>query len=114
MEANKDTQPQPPLIDQLKDYAEIQIKLAKYRAIEGGTSIAASIIADVAVLICMAMAFIFASITLAYYLGYVMGQVWEGFACVAGIYLLIAIAVKYNKRNLERPIVNAIIQKIFK
>ena len=62
MEDNKDTQPQAPLIDQLKEYAETHIKLAKYRAIEGGTSIAASIIADVAVMICMAMAFIFASI----------------------------------------------------
>lgn len=114
MEANKDTPPQAPLIDQLKEYAETRVKLAKYRAIEGGTTIAASIIADVAVMICMAMAFIFASITLAFYLAYVLGQLWEGFACVAGIYLLIAIVVKVNKKSLERPIINTIIQKIFK
>jgi len=114
MEDNKDTQPQAPLIDQLKEYAETHIKLAKYRAIEGGTSIAASIIADLAVMICMAMAFIFASITLAYYLASVFNSLWEGFACVSGIYLLIALVVKYNKKGLERPIINTIIQKIFK
>jgi len=114
MEANKDDQPQAPLIDQLKEYAETHVKLAKYRAIEGGTSIAASIIADVAVMISMAMAFIFASITLAYYLASVFNSFWEGFACVAAGYLLIALIVKYNKKALERPIINAIIQKIFR
>jgi hypothetical protein len=114
MEAEKEEQSQPPILDQLKDYAEIRFKLAKLRAIEGGTSVAAGIIADVAALICMAMAFIFASITLAFYLGYKLNSQWEGFACVAAIYLLIAIVVKINKRRLERPIVNAIIQKIFK
>jgi hypothetical protein len=70
MEANKDNQPEASLIDQLKEYGETRFKLAKYRAIEGGTSIAASIIADVFVMICAAMAFIFASITLAFYLAY--------------------------------------------
>ena len=114
MEDNKDTQPQAPLIDQLKEYAETHVKLAKYRAIEGGTSIAASIIADVFVMMCMAMAFIFASITLAFYLAYVLGQLWQGFACVAAIYLLIALVVKFNKKGLEKPIINAIIQKIFR
>jgi len=113
-ETNKNTPPEASLIDQLKEYGETRIKLAKYRAIEGGTSIAASIIADVAVMICMAMAFIFASITLAFYLAYVLGQLWQGFACVAVIYLLIALAVKFNKKGLERPIINAIIQKIFR
>jgi hypothetical protein len=118
MEENKDTQPPktppPPIIDQLVEYAETRVKLAKYQAIEGGTSIAASIIADVVVIICSAMAFIFASITLAYYLGRVFGAEWEGFGTVAIIYILIAIIVKYNKKGLERPIINALIQKILK
>jgi len=114
-EANKEEQPQqPPILDQLKEYAEIRFNLAKLRAIEGGTSIAASIIADVVALICMSMAFIFASITLAFYLAYVFNSDWEGFGCVAAMYLLIAIVVKMNKSRLERPIINGIIQKIFK
>lgn len=116
MEANKDQQPpqQPPIFDQLKEYAETHIKLAKYRAIEGGTSIAASLIADVAVLFCMLLAFVFASITLAFYLADVLKSNWQGFGCVALIYLLIAIVVKYNKKSLEKPVINAFIQRIFK
>jgi len=115
MEDNKETiPPPPPLVDQLKEYAETSIKLAKYRAIEGGTSIAASMIADVVTIICIAFAFIFASITLAFYLAYVWGSLWEGFGCVALIYLLIAIIVKLNKKSLEKPVINVLIQKILK
>ena len=112
MEAKKETPP--PLIDQLKEYAETRVKLAKYRAIEGGTSIAASIIADVVVIFSMLLAFIFASITLAFFLAYLFNSDWEGFGCVSVIYLTIALVVKYNRKSLEKPVINAIIQKIFK
>lgn len=112
MEANKDTPP--PIIDQLKEYAETRIKLAKYQAIEGGTTIAASLIADVVSAVSMVLAFIFASFTLAYFLGSLFSATWAGFGCVAIIYFLIAWAIKANKQKLEKPIINAFIQKIFK
>ncbi|WP_158990513.1 phage holin family protein [Mucilaginibacter sp. L196] len=113
MEANNKETP-PPIIDQLTEYAELRFKLAKLRAIEGGTSIAASIIADAAVMVCMVLAFIFASLTLAFFLAAVFNSDWEGFGCVALIYLLIALIVKVNKKRLEKPIVNGFINKIFK
>jgi hypothetical protein len=112
MEAKKETPP--PIIDQLKEYAETRIKLAKYQAIEGGTSIAASLIADAVSIGAMVLAFIFASFTLAFYLNGVLGSNWMGFGCVAVLYFIIAIAIKLNKKSLEKPIVNAFIQKIFK
>lgn len=112
MEDPKETPP--PLFEQLKEYAETRIKLAKYQAIEGGTSVAASLIADVVTFISMLLAFIFASFTLAFYLGQVLKSDWAGFGCVSIIYLLIAITIKANKGSLERPIVNTIIRKIFK
>ncbi len=110
-EAKKET---PPIIDQLKEYAETRIKLAKYQAVEGGASLAASIIADVVTIISMVLAFIFASFTLAFYLSDVLHSYWMGFGCVALLYLIIAIAIKVNKKNLEKPIINAFIRKIFK
>ncbi|MDB5086821.1 MAG: hypothetical protein JWR09_815 [Mucilaginibacter sp.] len=114
MEAEKETTTPPPIIDQLRDYAETRIKLAKYQAIEGGTSIAAGLIADVAVFISMVLAFMFASFTLAFLLGSLFGATWIGFGCVAAIYLIIALVVKAYKQKMEKPIVNAIISKIFK
>lgn len=116
MEAEKETTPPPlpPIIDQLKEYAETRFKLLKYEAVESGTSIAASIITDVISAVSMVLAFIFASFTLAFYLGSVLNSLWEGFGCVALIYLVIALIIKLNKRNLEKPLANLIIQKIFK
>ncbi len=107
-------EPQPALIDQLKEYAETRIKLAKYKAIEGGSSVAASLVADVVVAISMLLAFIFASITLAFYLGRLFGAEWKGFGCVALIYLLIAIIFRVNKAGFEKPLANAFIRKFFK
>ena len=113
MEDKKDTTP-PPIIDQLKEYVETRIKLAKYQAIEGGSAIVAGLIADVVIVVSMVLAFLFATITLAYYLGSVLNATWAGFGCVAVLYLIIALCIKYNRRSIEKPIVNSIIQKIFK
>jgi len=104
----------PPILDQLKDYAETRIKLAKYQAVESGSSILASLIADTVAIMSMVLAFMFASVTLALFLSQVLKSYWEGFGCVALIYLLIAIVIKMNKKRLERPLINAFIQKIFK
>jgi predicted histidine transporter YuiF (NhaC family) len=107
-------EPQPPLIDQLKEYAEIRFKLAKYQAVDSGSSIIASLIADVVVVMSMVVAFVFASFTLAFYLADVFQSYWEGFGCVALLYLLIAIVIKLNKAGIEKPIANAFVKKIFK
>ncbi|MBC7400538.1 MAG: phage holin family protein [Mucilaginibacter sp.] len=113
-EAKKEQQTQPPLFDQLKEYAEIRFKLAKYQAVDGGSAIFASLIADVVVAISMLLAFVFASFTLAFYLAEVLQSYWGGFGCVALLYLLIATFIKVYKRTIEKPIANAFVRKIFK
>ncbi|MBB6108424.1 MULTISPECIES: phage holin family protein [Mucilaginibacter] len=115
MEAKKETPPPlPPIVDQLKEYAETRFKLLKYEAIEGGTSILASMITDVITAVSMVLAFMFASLTLAFYLAYLLNSDWEGFGCVALIYLIIAVVVKLNKERIEKPLINLFIQKLFK
>ncbi|HWZ16100.1 MAG TPA: phage holin family protein [Mucilaginibacter sp.] len=116
MEAQKETPPPqpPPLVDQLKEYAETRIKLAKYQAIEGGTTIAASIIAEAVAIGSVILAFIFASFALAFYLADLLHDNWKGFGIVAVCYIIFAVILKYNKQTLEKPIANTFIQKIFK
>src|ERR1700742_5162432 len=112
MEEKKD--PQPPLIEQLTDYAETRIKLAKYQAIDGGSTIAAGLIADMVVAFSFVLAFIFGSVTLGFYLGSVLGSEWMGFGCVTLLYLLIAVIFIINKKGFERPIANSFVRKFFK
>lgn len=112
MEAKKETPP--PIIDQLKDYVETRIKLAKLQAVEGSSTVAASLIADVAVVLGIVSAFMFASFTLALYLGKVFGAYWIGFGCVAILYLILAWVIKANRQKIEKTLANAFIKKIFK
>ena len=114
MEENKEV-PQPGLTDQLKEYIETRIKLARYQAIDKGTSFFANMITEVFVLICIAMTFFFATLTLALFLGHVLNSYWMGFGCVGLIYLCLAItASKIRTKSIEPKIVNFLLKKIFK
>lgn len=111
MEAEKDTPP--PIIDQLKEYAETRLKLAKLEAIDKSTSVLASMVMDVVVAISFILAFLFLSFALAFYLSKLLGSYTLGFGCVALLYLLIAVIIIFNKEKLQKPLVNLLIKKLF-
>ena len=113
-EQKEQQQPQPSLIDQLKEYAETRIKLAKYQAVDSGTSIIASILSGIIIVICLLLLFVFASFTLAFYLADVLGSVWQGFGCIALFYLIVAIILNVKKVGIEQTIVNRLIEKFLK
>jgi len=110
---DKDKKEQPPIVDQVKEYLDTYIKLARLRAIERGTSIFAGIVTDVFVVLGLSLTFLFASITLAFYLAQVMHSYWQGFGCVALIYIIVIVFVMVFRKSLERPIVNALLRKFF-
>jgi hypothetical protein len=116
MEENKQAEqpPQPNVLDQLKEYAETRLKLAKYKTIEKSASVAASLVSVVVIAFSLILTFMFATFTLALFLGDVLGAAWKGFGIVALFYLLIAVFVIAAKSTFERPIVNLLISKIFK
>jgi protein-S-isoprenylcysteine O-methyltransferase Ste14 len=103
-----------PIVDQLKEYAETRFKLIKYEAIERSTTIVADVIIGIVVVISMVLTFLFASFTLALFLADVLHSYWQGFGCVALIYLLIAVILMAAKRGFEKSIVNGMIKKLFK
>ncbi|GAB2987567.1 hypothetical protein GCM10027049_29440 [Mucilaginibacter puniceus] len=112
MEEQKEQQQQPPsFIDQLKEYAETRIKLAKYQAVDGGSSIIASLVAQLIVIISLLLVFIFASLTLAFFLSEVLDSLWQGFGCAALIYLIIAVILNAKKPGIEKTIANRLIEK---
>ena len=112
MEDKKEEQQQPPIIDQLKEYAETRIKLAKYQAIDSSTSVIGSIVADIALVVCLLLLFSFATVTLGFYLAEVLESFWQGFGCITLLYLIIAIVLKVKRPGLEKGVASALIQKI--
>lgn len=117
MEEEKQAPPQPqqpPILDQLKEYAETRFKLSKYKVIEKSTSVIAGIVTDIVIIMSLVLTFLFASFTLALFLGELFHSYWKGFGCVALLYLLIAVVMMVAKGSFERPIINVLIKKIFK
>ena len=110
----KDQPQQVPIAGQIKEYLNTFIQLAKYQAIEKGTAIAGDIIADLVIILCFILVFVFASLTLAFFLAEMLGTNWEGFGCVTLLYLFIALGVMIFKKGFERPIINLLITKLFK
>ena len=103
----------PPIIDQLKEYVETRLKLAKLDAIDKSTSVLASMVMDVVVAISLILTFLFLSFSLAFYLSSLFHSYCAGFGAVAGLYLLIALIIIFNKEKLQRPLVNLFIRKLF-
>lgn len=113
-EKDKQEQPQQPIAEQLKDYVETYIMLARLKAIERGTSIFAGIVTDIFIILGLSIAFLFVSLTLALYLGDVLHSNWKGFGFVGLLYLIIIIIVMLARKSMERPIINALIKRLFK
>lgn len=113
MEEQKEQQQQErSFIDQLKEYVETRIKLAKYQAVDGGTSVIASLVAQLVVVISLLLVFVFASLTLAFFLSEVLESFWQGFGCTALIYLVIAIILNAKRPVIEKTIANKLVDKI--
>lgn len=110
MEDQKD---QKSIIDQLKEYIELQIKIAKYKAIDGVSEFASQAVIGVALAITGLLVLLFASCTLALYLSSVLASYWQGFGCVTLLYLLIMLVVVISKRGIKTSIANSVISKTF-
>ena len=111
MEEQKQTPP--PIIDQLKEYAETQIKLAKYEAIDRGSKFLASFITDLVVAVAFVLTFLFLSLAAALLLSSLLHSYWAGFGCMAGFYLLIAIVIILAKDKIQKPLIDTFIKKFF-
>jgi len=105
---------QPDLTDQIKDYIETQLTLARYQAIDKGTNLFASLITDAFVFVCAVLTFLFASVTLALLFSSLLNSYWLGFGSVTLIYLLLAVVVSAIKTKYLQPrLINFLIKKIF-
>jgi uncharacterized membrane protein YbhN (UPF0104 family) len=105
---------EPAITEQIEQYIETRIKLARYQAIDKGSTITASLITTVVVVLCLAITFLFGTIALALFLGTVLHSYWAGFGVVTLFYALLALVVWLTKdKFIEPKIINTIIKKFF-
>lgn len=103
------------LIDKITEYVNVRKDLVLLKSVDKGSQIFANLIGGVLIFLFAALAFVFGSFALSFYLSEILGNSYIGFLIVAGFYLLIAIILYSIKDNyLEKKFMNVIIAKFFK
>ncbi len=103
------------LADTLKKYTDSSIQLMKLNAAERGSDIIANILAKISVVMILLFFLVFVSIVFSFVLGEWMGKKWAGFLVVAVCYFLAGIIIwAAGGRLIRIPIMNALIQQLFK
>jgi hypothetical protein len=79
------------LFEKAVEYGKTSLELAKLKAIDRVSDIAASFILKILISVFLFFVILFASLGLAFWLGEVLGKVYFGFLAVAGIYGILAL-----------------------
>ena len=97
-----------------QEYIETQFQLLKVQAAKKISLLLANTIAFIILSLFLLFFLLFASVALAHVLSDWIGRSYAGFLIVAAIYLVTGYVVFKNKeRILRRPILNAIVRKLF-
>jgi hypothetical protein len=105
---------QPDVLALLKEYISTKAELTRLTIIERLTVVTANLITDSFVLITGLLTFLFASLTLALYLGEVLDSYAAGFGIVALIYLSLALIVLFTKQKLvDNYLQDFMVKRIF-
>ena len=108
---NQETE-QEGLFERIKEYVQLRIRLAVLVSTEKAAQGYASVVSNAVLAIFLVMAFLFASLALAFYLAERLNSTWCGFLSVAGIYLLIALIYQLSKKKMvEKPLMDRAVRK---
>jgi hypothetical protein len=103
------------LASNAKEYINTKVEIAKLSAAEKVSGVTSAILSRIAVLVIFLFFVLFLCIAAALLLGEWLGKAYWGFLVIAGICLLKAIVFWLARERLIRiPIMNAIIQQLFK
>ncbi|WP_374165987.1 phage holin family protein [Arcticibacter sp. MXS-1] len=104
------------IVSLLKEYISTKVELARLSAIERLTVVTSSLITISCVVMAALLTFLFASLTLAFFLGELLDSNAAGFGLVALLYLIIAVVIaktkdQYINKHLQDFMVKIIFNK---
>ncbi len=103
------------LADHIKEYVNIRVESVKLAAAEKTSKLAATIFAAAIAAFVFLLFIIFAGLALAFVFSKLTGEFYLGFLIVAGIYLVLGLLIwSMRERILRIPIMNAMLQQLFK
>ncbi len=108
-------QNEPGLLEKAGEYAETQLLLLKYKAVDTGAEVVSSLVTRLAVVILVATFLLILNIGIALWIGHLLGFTYYGFFIVAAFYALVALLVySFRHQWIKEPINDLIIRKILK
>ena len=103
------------LVDDLKNYLNVRIRIATLGVYEVVSKLLASLITNSVMLLFVFLFLLFGSVAAGFGLGEWLNSAALGFAIVAGFYLLLVLIILFTKSKLiEKPLVNMIIKQLLK
>lgn len=98
----------------LKDIAQLELELVKVRTAKTIGLKGSEVLSKLVLILLLLAAFFLSMITLALYLGDLLGEWYLGFGIVSVAYLfLFTLLVIFKRTLLKKPICNSIIKNIF-
>lgn len=103
------------LVSKASDLAETKAELWKLKTVNKVSETVASVISKIAIVVLIGLAVIILSLGAAYWIGYMMGNVYYGFFIMGGFYILLGILIHVFRRQLiKKPISDIIIDRLIK
>lgn len=102
------------ILEHIKQYYEIKIKLLKYQGIDKASAIIAEVITALVIVVLSLLAFIMLSISLAFFAGYLLKSNWEGFCCVTLLYVIIGFSAHLLKISIQNKLIGWLFKIVFK
>jgi ABC-type uncharacterized transport system fused permease/ATPase subunit len=103
------------LLDSMEDYGKTNFDLAKLKALDKASEMAATLLSRVVTIIAYLTFILMASTGLAFWLGSVLGGIWYGFFVVAAFYGLLGLIITFfMHKGLKRMFADLIIKDTLK
>jgi hypothetical protein len=102
------------LIADTKSYIDSRLEHLHLKSVEKGAKLFSDLVTSTVVFVFFLLAFLLATITLAFFLSNLFGSYVAGFGSVAALYFILSVAVVLaKKRIIETYLVNTFIKKYF-
>jgi len=102
------------LIHHLKDLADTYYKLSLLKVTQKATNITAGILAGITTLFLFVITLFFLGMGLAWWLGSLLNSMPAGFFIVAGLFIIIMVAIIMLRRKIVFPLLKkAILKKLY-
>lgn len=96
-----------------EDYSKSSFELLKLQTIDKLSHVFSVLASRIVLVIVVALFALFLNLGLAFWIGEMIGSIYNGFFIIAGFYSLITIIVFYYKKSwIEEPVRNTIIDKM--